>query len=184
MNYRLKRAIVWLMRFSHLGGNGVQSPFVYRFVCEVINNHTAYYAYSDMQQQLSALSLQQRKVARLIFRLANRVQPTMVLLPESVQQFAPFAARGCKRATITTYSDIKSLHPGSEPVLLIAETPGDIPNLPDNSLALILNIRKKNKNAWRDLIAQPWATLTFDLYTQGIILYNNEKHKQHFIINF
>ncbi len=141
--YLLLRAYVWLSRFSRLGGNGVQSPFVYNFVCEVIYNTSTYYAYGDMAPELKSLTAKQRKLAKLLFRLANRVQPAMIRLGEGAECFAPFVRRGCLRAKIAMAD---TPLPGAEqgyPMLLVANNLRDVPldTLPEGSAVMLLGLR-------------------------------------------
>lgn len=186
--YLLLRAYVWLSRFSRLGGNGVQSPFVYNFVCEVIYNTSAYYAYGDMAPELKSLTAKQRKLAKLLFRLVNRVQPAMVWLGEGAECFAPFVRRGCRRAKIAMAD---TPLPGAEqgcPVLLVANDLREVPldTLPEGSAVMLLGIRSSQaaRQDCRTLMAHPRATLTFDLYHTLLTLVCPDRYKQHFKINF
>lgn len=192
MIYRLKRAFVWLRRFTHLRGNGVQSPFVYDFIWQVIDNRSAYYAYTDLHRELKALPLRQRKLAKLLFRLANYVQPCIIRLDKDLHNtYAPFLERGCAKAAITTTDDtVPTLSSqSSAPLLIVSQKPCIPPDpslLSVGSMIVALNIRKPNdnKNLWRQLLTSPWATLTFDLYNYGIVIIAPDRYKQHYVINF
>ena len=187
--YRLKHMFVWLRRFSHLGGNGIQSPFVYDFVCQVVNNHSAYYAYHDLRHELRHMSLRQRRLAKLLFRLANFVQPARILVHPEAMTYAPFLKKGCAKASL---QPLEPEEPGNDatpnsPTMLIVKTAQEVPaNLSPGSLAVVLNIHTPQTCAtqWHRLCAAPWATLTFDLYDLGIIMIAPKRYKQQYIINF
>ena len=84
----------------------MQSPFVYDFIWQVIDNRSAYYAYTDLYRELKALPLRQRKLAKLLFRLANYVQPSIIRLDKDLHNtYAPFLERGCAKVAITTTDD-------------------------------------------------------------------------------
>lgn len=186
--YLLQRAYVWFSRISRLGGNGVHSPFVYNFVCEVIYNTSAYYAYGDMSPELRSLPAKQRKLAKLLFRLANRVQPAMVWLGEGAECFAPFVRRGCQRAKIVMAATPPPCTEQDCLVLLVANDLHEVPldTLPEGSAVILLGIRSSQaaRQGCQTLMTHPRATLTFDLYHTLLTLVCPDRYKQHFKINF
>lgn len=194
IRYRIKRTRVWLLRFFHLKGNGVHSPFAFDFICQVVNNTSQYYAYSDLALQLKAMSLQQRKQAKLLFRLSNNIQPEEIILPEAYSMMEDFVRAGCRKATVRVLSLADATHTDlSAPQrrLIIAASPAAITEdihtrLSPNSLIAVFDIRKSRslRQQWRDLTTKPCATLTFDLYSLGLILYKPGFFKHHYIINF
>ena len=180
---------IWLRRFSHLGGNGIQSPFVYNFVCQVVNNRSAYYAYHDLHQELRHMSLKQRRLAKLLFRLANFAQPTQILVHPEASPYAMFLQRGCAKASLQPLEKerVKHLPVSVCHIMVVADTASDVPtDLPPGTLVVVLNIHKPQVSAtqWHRLCNAPWATLTFDLYYHGIIMIAPKRYKQHYIINF
>lgn len=194
LRYRIKRTAVWISRFFHLKGNGVHSPFAFDFICEVISNTAQYYAYSDLSSQLKAMSLQQRKQAKLLFRLSNRVQPEEIILPEAYAAMEDFVRAGCRKATITRASLanlVETTPPTPRRRLIIAASPAELtaaiePWLQSDSLIAIFNIRKPRsmRSLWRETKTMPWATLSFDLYNIGLIIHKPGFFKHHYIINF
>ena len=82
------------------GSRCVQSPSVYAFVTNVLRNRTAYYAYRDRRKQLEKLSRRQRKMAKLLFRLANATQASSVQLPASCMHYSAFILSGCSSTRI------------------------------------------------------------------------------------
>lgn len=191
MIYRLKRAYVWLRRFTHLGGNGIQSPFAYSFACGVINNKSAYYAYTDLRKQLRSLSLRRRKLAKLLFRLANYTQPTTILIDEEVaSRYATFLKRGCLKAqlvTISTNSPKCNATSYERPVMIVTRSLDMVPTaLSDGDMVVALDIRRSatSRKQWKALVANHTATQTFDLYNYGIAMVATQRYKQHYIINF
>ena len=76
---KLRRMLVWLSRMRHSRGFGVQSPWAYRMVRYVINEHYPYYAYDDLALSYPGLGVVERKMCELCLRLANSVQPSLVV---------------------------------------------------------------------------------------------------------
>ena len=52
MVYFIKRFIVWLRRVRYSRGFGVQSPWAYRFIRYVVNEHYPYYKYEHLAEQV------------------------------------------------------------------------------------------------------------------------------------
>lgn len=191
MIYRLKRAYVWLRRFTHLGGNGIQSPFAYSFACGVINNKSAYYAYTDLRKQLRSLSLRRRKLAKLLLRIANYAQPATILIDEEVAgRYATFLKRGCLKAqcvTMSAHSSECDTASYEHPVMIVTRSLDMVStSLSDGDMVVALDIRRSatSRKQWKALVANPTATQTFDLYNYGIAMVATQRYKQHYIINF
>lgn len=179
--------LIWLRRFNTTRGYGVQSPFVFNFLREVIGNKSAYYVYQDLASELNTLSTGEKKRAKLAFRLANFAQPSTILISEQATYLDVWLRSGCRRAKLITYRDIEDCLPTEGPTMLVSVDAEHIPSdLPDGSLVFILNAPnlKEGRGAWNNLVAQPWATLTFDLHDSGLILVCPTRHKEHFAINF
>lgn len=65
MYSRSKIAIKWLqyfLRASNGKGHGIHSPFVYEFVCEVLNDRRSYYAYEEIEKTKKNLLLDKRTI--------------------------------------------------------------------------------------------------------------------------
>lgn len=196
MKYLIQRSIVWIRRFFHLGGNGVHSPFAYTFICEVIENTTPYYAYSDLRADLQPLSLRHRKHAKLFFRLANWSQAQAVWLPVAMQYYAPFIARGCTRSVIHTYADSAELasiaaSPGAAPQLIIADItslPQELAQaaLPEKSVVALFGIRRnaEARQRWQTILGEQSGAISFDLYDLGLMVSRPTLYKQHYTVNY
>jgi len=193
LKYRIKRTRTWLRRLTHSKGNGVQSPFAYSFICEVIGNTTAYYAYQDLKSELKAMRLRERKQAKLLLRLANWSQPACVWLPEGYERFAPLLRCGCQRAQHRVYSNQAELAemPKDKPqFIILPSTESALEGIPeglaDKSVILLFNIRanKQARLQWSQIHAQSPRVLSFDLYDLGLLLVRPRFEKQHYIVNF
>ena len=72
---KLRRWLVWAGRIGRCRGFGVQSPWAYRMVRYVINEHWPYYAYGPLAARFPGLDVTERRVCELCLRLANYLQP-------------------------------------------------------------------------------------------------------------
>lgn len=72
-------------RYRRSKGFGIHSPFAFKFVLNVLREHHAYYAYSDIAvlrekaKKVSHLQPLSQKEAQLLFRIANYFNPEEVM---------------------------------------------------------------------------------------------------------
>lgn len=171
---------------SHFGSRCVQSPYAWQFINDVLSNTTPYQAYSDLATHLRALSRRERKIARMMLRLANYLQPTVTWLPVERMSFAPFVERGCRGTEVKPCETIVPMQACDAPVLLGVEAMGSVSALPEKGWGGAVVVFGISRTAatlanWRKLQDSPWATLTFDLGHTGLILVNSAYSKQHYV---
>ena len=81
----LNQAFIWLKRFRHRKGYGVQSPLVFHFIREVILQSTPYYEYEQLKKLYRKIQIQEqawmlpRKRYELLFRIANEIKPDEII---------------------------------------------------------------------------------------------------------
>ena len=169
------------------GSRGVQSPSVYRILSDVICNRQAYYAYTDLAAHLRRKKRTDRKIAKLLLRLSNYVRADAAILPQDSQCFALFVVRGCKHTSIFD-SQFSIINYQKNSVLILTaadQLPQSLQPLREGSALMVQNIYcdRASLQSWRQLAAQPWATLTLDLGLAGVVLTSTAYSKQHYIIN-
>ena len=202
MIYFIKRSVVWLRRAQYSRGFGVQSPWAYKFIRYVVNEHYPYYKYEQLKQQVYGINKRVRKLCKLYFRIANFLQP------HSFIDYLPFSS-GYKIYTLagakkTLYQLISQDTTPESYTRILAEV-GDnsivrvslrgnyrefidkaIDLLPSTSV-LILEHIKRNKETeayWKSLVADDRTGITFDLYYCGLIFLDKTMIKQDYIVNF
>ena len=106
---KLRRMLVWLSRMRHSRGFGVQSPWAYRMVRYVINEHYPYYAYDDLALSYPGLGVVERKMCELCLRLANSVQPSLVVnFDDAGGAYGAYFGAGCRKARVESVSSALS----------------------------------------------------------------------------
>lgn len=202
MIYFIKRSVVWLRRAQYSRGFGVQSPWAYKFIRYVVNEHYPYYKYAQLKQQVYGINKRVRKLCRLYFRIANFQQPHSFIdyLPFS-SCYKIYTLAGAKK---TLYQLISQDTTPEYYTRILAEV-GDnsivrvslrgnysefidkaIDLLPSTSV-LILEHIKRNKETeayWKSLVADDRTGITFDLYYCGLIFLDKTMIKQDYIVNF
>lgn len=173
MMQRLRYAFVWLKRIGHCRGFGIQSPTDYWMVRYVINEHWPYYQYATLGETDEWLT---RKLGLLYFRLANWLQPHTI---ES-DGFQQYLQAGCRKAAFGDSSELIRLTLDGDYRTRLAT----IYNKVGQHSVLIVESIRKNRAFWREIIADDRTGVTFDLYYCGIVMFDNKRHKQNYIINF
>lgn len=189
----------------------VQSPYLYSFFVEVVHNRSAYYAYDEFVFLWRTFSRQQRRMAKLLFRLANYVQPSMIFVAEGDERWIPFLLRGSRVSEVVVYGE--RTHVAShntdacrayEEMALRAKAEEQDKSkmlivLPHSDEATIAKARIESyagqgsiiiatdirstpaiKRGWRQLCGMPWASVSIDLYSSGIIMMNSTFSNLHY----
>ena len=183
----VRRPWIWIARFRKRRGYGVHSPFAYAFLRGVVFEREAYYAYDDLNRLhpwwirwSQAYPLLCR---RLLFRLANFTHPrTLVLMGDRPVERAYLEA-AVPSARWTRLTD------GIADFIFVAheELPNiTLPQMPPSGMVVAEGIHhdKASQRIWKALQSNPQTVLTFDLYDYGIILFNSNYPKRHYIVNF
>ncbi len=198
-----KRVVVWLVRFRHRKGYGVQSPFAYNFICDVVNNTELYYAYTELKaERLKFPEVQIRnteKIDKLLFRLANFVQPSVAVIPiENTCVMKRYIKAGCQMAECHAYGNMEIFsrmldiprHVGmvylSSDAASISVLRQHLPSLAQNAIVIIENIHGNRlfSENWKELKNVLNNVMTFDLYDVGLILLRKNIPTQHYMVNF
>ncbi|MBQ8486354.1 MAG: hypothetical protein IJ533_01745 [Prevotella sp.] len=173
---QLTRLFVWLSRIHRCRGFGIQSPTDYWLVRYVVNEHWPYYLYDSVGQDDPWL---RRKLGRLYLRLANWRQPERIVC----SSYEEYWQAGCRRAAIVAEpaDTVQLMHVGIEEAdKLLNRLDG---RLDDRSVVVVEGLWR-NWDAWRRLSVDRRCVVTFDLYYCGIVLFDQKRSKQNYIINF
>ena len=169
-----KHIWVWLSRWNHCRGFGIQSPADYAFVRNVVNEHWPYYAYAWLGVGDSWLK---RKLGLLYFRLANWRQPSTVIDRVGARCYLQ---AGCQRTLITQQAcgglEMAVVPVESDCVRLFTDCTKD-------SLVVVEGICR-DWPAWRSILSDERVRVSFDLYYCGILMFDKKRFKQNYIINF
>ena len=188
----IKRIWARIKRIGKGRGFGIQSPADYNFVCNVINEHLPYYAYSELKKQLPNLTSLQRSKCELLFRIANFLQPQVTINIGMPQCFEKYVLRGCMKTTIhNIYNNVS----GKCRLLILAPSDSLFPSeerekilhlLQHGNCLVVDNINdsEQTRSAWQALIADSRCTVCFDLYDMGIIIADNKRDKAFYAINY
>lgn len=189
--------LVWLRRSRHSRGFGVQSPWAYRFIRYVVNEHYPYYAYDDLSRLYEGYPKQIQKLCRLYFRIANFWQAEQALdysaasETDVIRLYGTFMKRGCNKLEVVPVrhaADFSSVR------LMRLSVEGDYRqvfekavSLANASTMIIVEQIKRDKESrtfWKSIVDDPRCITTFDLYYCGIIFFDKKRYKENYVVNF
>ena len=189
--------LVWLRRSRHSRGFGVQSPWAYRFIRYVVNEHYPYYAYDDLSRLYEGYPKQIQKLCRLYFRIANFWQAEQALDYSAAsetdvnQLYGTFMKRGCNKLEVVP---IRHAADFSSVRLMRLSVEGDYRqvfekavSLANASTMIIVEQIKRDKGSrtfWKSIVDDPRCITTFDLYYCGIIFFDKKRYKENYVVNF
>lgn len=188
---RLRRGVLWVSRAKYCRGFGIQSPWAYRFVRYVINEHWPYYAYDDLRRQYPRLPLRERKLCELYLRIANHLQAAEAELLGDVSEAArAYLRAGCRQMRLLP---VRGAETGAFSLAIIAfgrdmerEAFALAGRAVDTSVLIIEGIYKnaEARRSWSRIIQDERVRVSFDLYYCGLLFFDKKKHKCNYKINF
>lgn len=202
MLYFIRRFIVWVRRARYSRGFGVQSPWAYRFIRYVVNEHYPYYKYEQLDEQVNGIDKRTRKLCKLYFRLANYQQPhVFVDCYPAFSCYKTYVTAGCQKAryykvtkktteekTLQIFSNAGEYSMVRVPLIenyrLLIDKALDY--LSSTCVLVIENIKrdKEAKAYWAELVSDTRTGISFDLYYCGVLFLNKDMVKQSYVVNF
>ena len=171
----LKRWLVWLSRIHKCQGFGIQSPTDFDFVRTVVNEHSPYYAYDEIE----ATDWLQRHLGQLYLRIANWRQPTTIL----TNGYQRWLQAGCRSAHILSDLDDETLQLAHIEIEQCAQLEQLYTHCQQESVIIVEGIHR-DWNAWHAIEKDVRVGTTFDLYYCGIVFFDVQRYKHHYRINF
>lgn len=195
LRYWFKRSMVFVRRFPHSQGFGIQSPSAYRFDREVINAHHPYHAYADLQLAFPHEDRLTLMLARLYFRIANATQARRwALCTHRNDVYRAYIQAGCHTTILVDDDEVSQVDKVAASDVLVMTMEDDrwpmceafVSSAHERSMLIVEGIyaSKKAKVWWKELINDARTGVAFDLYDCGIIFFDHTKSKQVYIIDF
>ena len=191
---RLRRGVLWMSRAKYCRGFGIQSPWAYRFVRYVVNEHYPYYAYDDLRPLFLHLSKRERRVCELYLRIANQQADEAVLVGDVSEAKRAYLHAGCLRMAFSSMGEgACSLTEDSFSLAVVAhgqdmeqQVLSLINRATDASLLIVEGIHRngETRRSWARILQDKRVRVSFDLYYCGLLFFDKKKYKQHYKINF
>lgn len=200
----ISRLFVWLSRIPRRRGFGVQSPFAFRMITDVIYQRTPYYAYDTLRRAEKQLASQKNKhwlyeplrLKRLLFRLANEVKANTIVDVGTLAASSLYLKAARVHADYTSASslddlfletgrpvDFLYLHDYHRPDMVEEAFWVCAPRATARSLFVVEGIgySRPMKELWKQMQDDPRVGVTFDLYDVGLLFFDTSLHKQHYV---
>ena len=197
----------WCRRFRYRCGYGVHSPSDFFLITSVMYEYMPYYAYGTLKTSPVSKSLPHYrvKINKLLFRLVNYFRPASLVEVGEGNGDAIRYMRGARSSMVSvtmngvdkaeTLCRLKDELERMKRVdfLHIAFTPYykevfelAFPYLCSSSCIVIGDIysSKERRAWWKQLIADERIRISFDLYDIGLLLFEEKRFKQNYIVNF
>ena len=174
----------WCRGLGHGRGFGIQSPFAYDLVRNVINQRSPYYQYDDLAKEILSLNGRNLKTCRLLFRLSNYLRPSKVYVAEGLSDYIyRYVFAGCHAASLT-----KDVTDCDVCVVKAAQDVVDVRfrELKQSAVLVLLDIYADADSlaVWQNIIARDECRVSFDLYSLGIVFLQRKYQKNDYVINF
>lgn len=188
--YCVKRWLIWIYRWRHCRGFGVQSPTDYSFIRYVINEHYPYYAYKDLAEKFPHLNHILRKKAELLFRVANYIQSSSALILSEYDVYKYYITSGCRKTSVGYEFNYGCQDDRNLIVVSVSFISEDmlkevVSHLQYGQILVIDDIDTRcGRRLWKDIINNDRTTITFDLYYIGIVMNVVNRYKHDYVVNF
>ena len=191
----------WINRQRHNRGYGVQSPSSFFFVTQVLKERLPYYAYPILEE-IAKEEKNSAKRLKEVFRItthhnpANSIaigSPSAACAMATAKPSALLASHDCPikegnplellKSTLKETGEVGMLYIGNIPqrAELLEEA---LPYTNKKSIIVIEGIHgdEETKAWWQTVVDNPATVVTYDLYSIGLLLFDNERIKQHYTL--
>lgn len=156
-----------IRRFFHRYGFGIQSPWAYSLVRNVLFESLGYYAFDDLRQKYPNLSRKERKRNEQLFRIVNHFKPKAVEIIGNLDE----ATRNYLLPPTSHLSPLIFYY--------IAPSAQSIPTaFPDGTVIVADDIRKSNTAIWEQLLNCQQATAIFEMGYRGMLVFDPKRVRQ------
>lgn len=175
-----------LVRWPQSHGFGVQSPFAYRFIKDIVRVTLPYYAYETLAKKYPNENRNRLRLLRFYLRLSNYLQAKVWVENNLKTEDYDYINAGCK------HSGIYSSNPNPDVAILdIVDSDYTyyeqlleslLIKLSEKSVLVIENIHcnRLAKRLWLKIRSDSRVGVTFDLYDCGLAFFNLNMYKTNY----
>ena len=195
MFYYVRYFCAFIRRIRHMKGFGIQSPWAFKMVNDVINCHTPFSYAQEISSLFGHIDFHTQRLGRLFYRLSLHIGPMVWHFSTFHNDlFSHYVRLGSHSSTCLSLQDGMNISSSLKcQVLVVAPDMPLAQNLMDGFVSqgssecilIVLDIHKtsKHRKLWSELIANPKAGVSFDLFVCGLIFFDHTKSKQNYTIN-
>jgi hypothetical protein len=157
-------------------GHGIHSPFVFKFVIDVLNDERFFYAFDTIESIVNA-DLNNKKFNRLLFRITDYYQSKNILLiDEPLGITTSYIALANTSASVYSYfSQANNIEKAKAVVSKCkADNCGFVTNIKEKKQYDLVYVETQNDVQFNNVIKQVLPLL----HPQSILIFNNIHHNQ------
>lgn len=168
-------------------GFGIESRTDFSFLHDVLKEKTPYYAYNDWKKQFTDASEYDTKVARLILRVSNSIQPKTAHV---YGRFPPVVkaaiSSGCHSTGIelhaSPYFRFQSLNIRTrmEQGTAVELLPHNMNETNECVAIIVTHIDSHNSALWQEFVNAP--VISYDMRDTGIAIMRKGRYPEHYCI--
>lgn len=182
------------MRFIRRHGFGIQSPWAYSFVKDVLYEKLRYYAYDDLLVLFPDRRKTDIRRDEQLFRLVNYFRPKRILIVGNCNDCSVEYMRVPNRRVEVvgmTAGASDLLVPSASFVYIGSDAPQDAGRrvvdtrkiCSSNCWTLVVDgIDSRNKGLWKRLVTDEGGVLTFDMKHRGVAFFDNCRISQNYVV--
>lgn len=170
-------------RFFHRYGFGIQSPWAYSLVRNVLFEPMRYYAFDDLQQKYPQLGRAERCRCEQLYRIVLEQKPHLIFMlgtcPQHVQDYLRTTAAIALQPSgkLSRIGSGEMVYVGSDAIM---------PSLPaeisDDALVIVDDIRRSNRLLWQQLLLHERVTAVFDIRHRGLLYFDSKRIRQNYFL--
>lgn len=194
MACRTGRRAARVCRWSRTRGFGVQSPWAYRFLQEVISEKHGEVPIGDLLLKWQDENKTRKSLAQLYFRISKdwNVASWGLYLPQPLMSM-DFIKAGCPRSTVSNYHETKNIEKlcRCDVVVMTCDqnweqifNPFAAYSTP-KSLLIVEHIyqSKASYRTWKLMQQNEYVGVSFDLYDCGLLFFDRNMYKREYKVN-
>ncbi len=188
----MRNLFVWLKRCTYSRGFGVQSPWAYRFIRYVINEHCPYYAYDELADASRDYDLRWKKLSKLYFRLANYLQAEeWITCSPNAFMYKDYIRRGCGKCVVRDVHNLKDIRGWFNVASVSLEGTYKplcerlLEKAQPNSVLILEGIHQDKTTLafWDKIVKDKRVGVTFDVYDCGLVFFDLKLYKKNYKVN-
>ena len=186
---------MFMRRWLNTRGYGVQSPFAFNFLHDVIRQKIPYYAYGELRKSRRPDEINTVQEDEMLFRIANFAQTKSIIMPAEWKGSSRYLSAGCTTAKIEFYTNdnVAQTIERQDPLGIVCY------NQPQNFLETEQLLLSKTgeqticiiKNLllapeiWNIILQDDKVSVLFDIRNWGILFINTKlTHGRYYITDF
>ena len=186
---------MFLRRWLNTRGYGVQSPFAFNFLHDVIRQKIPYYAYGELRKSRRPDEINTVQEDEMLFRIANFAQTKSIIMPAEWKGSSRYLSAGCTTAQIEFYTNdnVAQTIERQDPLGIVCynqpqnflETEQLLLSKTDEQTICIIKNLLLAPEIWNIILQDDKVSVLFDIRNWGILFINTKlTHGRYYITDF